>query len=124
MPKCGEFIPGGLGNPRLDVHVAPGKSLFRKPRSVQRALHVHTVIDDVRDKLRVRLRLIPAAHNTERDAHIALFHESRDDRMDRPLAACESVGVCLIEREKAAAVLQRETRSTNREARSKADRRK
>src|ERR1700685_4594070 len=113
MPGCGEFVPGSLGNPRLDVHVATGKGLLRESRRIQRALHVHTVIDNIRDKLGMRLRLIPAAHNAESDSHIALLHESRDNRMDRPLAARQNIRMVLIEREKTAAVLQRETRSAD-----------
>jgi hypothetical protein len=61
--------------------------------------------------LSVRFRQIPAAHNAESDSHIVIFQEGRDDRVNRPLATGENMGVGFVEREKPAAVLQRETRS-------------
>ena len=43
------------------------------------------------DELRVRLRLVEAAHDAEADLDVALLHERRDDRVQRPLARREHV---------------------------------
>jgi hypothetical protein len=47
------------------------------------SLDVHAKIHDVGNKLRVGLRLIPAAHNAKADVNVALLHEGGDDGMER-----------------------------------------
>ena len=69
----------------------PGKGELGKAGRLHRGLNILIGIDDVRDILRVRLRLIPSAHDAERDAHVALFHERRNDGMQRALVRRESV---------------------------------
>ena len=58
------------------------------------------------------------------DTDIALFHEGRNYRMHGPLAPGEHVGMCLVQREQATAIVQREACATNGESRSEADARK
>ena len=58
----------------------------------ERGLHIHSVVDDVGDELRVGLRLVPAAHNAEADVDIALLHEGRDDGVKRAFVSGERVG--------------------------------
>ena len=71
-------------------------------------LDVEIEVGDVRDELRVRLRLIPRAHDPEPDAHAVLLHEPGNDRVERPLSRREHVRVIGVEREQRAAVLKHE----------------
>ena len=62
----------------------------------------------LRHELRVRLRLVEAAHDAEADADVALLHEAGDDGVQRPFARRQLVGVPGFQREQGAAVVQRE----------------
>jgi hypothetical protein len=73
-------------------HLATAGRSFREARRFQRFLHVHSVIDDVGNELRVRQRLHRAAHDAEADVLVALFHEGRNDGVEGALAAGENVG--------------------------------
>ena len=64
-----------------------------KRGALKRGLNIHSVIDDVGGELRVCQRLVGSAHDSETDVLIAAFHECRDDRVERPFAAGEHVGV-------------------------------
>src|SRR2546422_8507947 len=57
------------------------------------------------------LRLVPATHDAEGDAHIALLHHGRDDGVEWPLAGLQCIRGCRIEGEECAAILQGKTRS-------------
>jgi len=63
-----------------------------KARRFQRSLNVHLEVDHVGDELRVGLRLVPAAHDSEGHASVALLREGRNDRGAAALAAGEQVG--------------------------------
>ena len=78
-------------NPHLDRHIAARRIQLGESRSLQRRLQIHPVIDDVRNKLRVRQRLIESAHDAEPGVHIALFHERRNNRVQGTLAAREHI---------------------------------
>src|SRR5258706_11368577 len=82
MPERRELLARGFGNARLEIHIAAGEGFLREAGRVHGALHIHSEIDHVRDELRMRLRLVPAAHDTERDADVTLFHEGRYDGVD------------------------------------------
>ena len=77
----------------FDRNVAAGGIALGEARRFQRRLNVHPVIDDIGDELRVRQRLVRPAHDAEADMLIAAFHESRNDGVERPLAAGEHVGM-------------------------------
>ena len=81
----------GLRNQRFDVHVAAGERALREAAGLERLLDVEAEVGDVGHELRVRLRLVEAAHDAEPDPHVALFHERRDDRVQRALARREHV---------------------------------
>src|ERR1700722_1352550 len=109
MAEACEF---GLRGPReaiLDEQVAAGEGVLRKAGSLERGLNVHLEIDDIRDELRVGLRLIPTAHDAEGDAYVAVLRECRDDGVERALVSGQRVGRSRVEREQAAAILQRES---------------
>ena len=57
-----------IGNPALDGNIASFERQLRKAGRFERRLDVHAVVDEVRDELSVRLRLVPAAHDAERNA--------------------------------------------------------
>ena len=71
----------------------PSKRPLGESPGLERLLDGDPVVDDVRDELRVRLRLVPAAHDAEPDLHVVLLHERRDDRVQRPLARRQRVGL-------------------------------
>ncbi len=98
----------------------PSNDSFVKRGRLESGLDVHAAIDHVRDKLRVGLRLIPAAHDAERDARVAAGHERRNDRVQRAFARREHVGMPAIEREQRAAILQRKAGALGHDARSEA----
>src|SRR5262245_45636296 len=90
--RC-QVLPDVLGHKRLDVHVASLEGSFREPSSLEGLLDVETEVGDIRHKLRVRLRLIEAAHDAESNADTILFHERGNDRMQRTLSRRECVRV-------------------------------
>src|SRR4029078_10225921 len=97
---------------------------LRTARRVERDLNVHSEIDDVRDELRVRLRLVPPTHDAEGDARVATFHERLDDCMNGPLATGEHIRVRGVEGEQPASVLKHEPGAAHGESRTETDRRK
>jgi hypothetical protein len=76
-------------------------------RRVAGRLRVHPEVDQVQQRLHVSLRLHVAAHHAERQPGTAVLERHRGhERMQRPLAWSDHVGVRRIEREQAAAVVQ------------------
>ena len=75
----------------LDHHVAAAESQLGEARRLERRLNVHAVIHHVGDKLRVRLRLVQAAHDAEADVDVVLLHEGRNDGVERALARRERI---------------------------------
>jgi len=63
-----------------------------KARRFEGSLNIHLEVDHVGDELRVGLRLVPAAHDAEGHASVALLGEGRNDGVQRALAAGEHVG--------------------------------
>ena len=103
MPVRGGTVvtswPSAVSSVRVDsgtsastFDVAARERALREPAGLERLLDVEPVVDDVGDELRVRLRLVEAAHDPEPDPHVALLHEPRDDRVQRPLARREPFG--------------------------------
>ena len=108
VPQCRQRRAGGFGHERFDLHVAAGEGSLREPAGLQRLLRGQAEVGDVGHELRVRLRLVPSAHDPEGDPRAVLLHESRDDRVERPLARSQRVRVVRLEREQRATVLQHE----------------
>ena len=59
----------------------------------------------------MRLRLVEAAHDAERDPLIALLHEAGNDRVQRTRARPQRIRLSRLQREAACAILQHEARS-------------
>ena len=83
----------------FDGHVAAAKSFLGEARRFEGHLNIHPVVHDVGNELRVRLRLVQAAHDSEAHVHVALFHEGRDDGVEGPLARRQRVGMAGRHRE-------------------------
>ncbi len=92
VAQLGEFKAHRFGHGFLDLHIAACEGSLGEASGLERLLNAHAVIDDVGDELRVRLRLVPAAHDAEADAHIALLHEAGDDGVQRTLVPGQHVG--------------------------------
>ena len=68
MPERRQIVPDRLRNQCFDVHVGAGEGQLGEAARLERLLDVEPVVDDVRDKLRVGLGLVEAAHDSEPDA--------------------------------------------------------
>ena len=77
------------GNRLLHHDVAALEGFFGEAGLFECGLDVHSVIDDVRDELRVSLRLVPAAHDAKTDVDVPLLHEGRDDGVEGTLVSVE-----------------------------------
>src|SRR5256885_4142687 len=86
-----QFVPCLLRKAILHDHIATAERWLRKARRFHRGLNVHFIVSQIRNVLRVRLRLVPSAHDAKRHAHIALLREGGNNRMQRPLAPCQHV---------------------------------
>jgi predicted dehydrogenase len=89
-----------------------GGADVEEPGGVARLLDVHAEVDQVAEHLHVPLRLHVAAHHAEAQPGPAVLgDEARDDRVERPLVRLQAIGVARVEREQAAAVLEREAQA-------------
>src|SRR5690242_2759944 len=93
--------------------------MLAEPRRLQRCLNVHLEISKVREELRVCLRLIPTAHDSKRYARIAFLRKRGNNRVQRPLPSCQSVGRRGVKRKESAAIVEGKTGSGRHDARSK-----
>src|SRR5260370_13953159 len=91
VPFARQLIPHILPEAILHHHIASAERVLAEPWGLQGCLYVHFEIDEVRHKLRVCLRLIPAAHNPERHANISLLRERRNDCVQWPLSSRERI---------------------------------
>src|SRR5580693_6761529 len=117
MATRGKPVTNSKRNTVLQIHIAAGKRVFAEPRSLQSFLNIHSEIHDVGNELRMRLRLIEAAHDSERNPFLPVAHETRNDRMQRPLVTGELIGRIWVKSEKTSAILQRETGPIRHQAR-------
>ena len=78
VAALGKLLQGAGGHARFNRDVAAGGVALGEARRFQRRLQVHAVIDDIGDELRVRQRLIRAAHDAEADVLVAALHEGRE----------------------------------------------
>src|SRR5436309_2847876 len=97
---------GGFSDAALDQVSAATPAKLVKSRSFESLLKIHFVIDDVGNKLRLGHRLIPPAHDAEPDMKVPLLHESRNDRMERPLVGSKCVRAARSQRESSGTILQ------------------
>ena len=93
-----EFVAFGLefrthiaGNAIFQIHIASGERQLRESRRFERCLNVLIEVDDVRHKLSVRLRLVPSAHDAERNANLILLHECRNNCVQRAFVPRERI---------------------------------
>src|SRR6267154_1764804 len=91
MAHRGKFLPHFRRHSRLDHNVAPTLWTHRETRGLERLLDVHAVINHVRNKLRVRQRLVRPSHDSETDMLIPMFHESWNDGVERPLSRSQRI---------------------------------
>src|SRR5437868_5845001 len=73
VPEPGELCADLFGDARLDLDVTPLEGTLGETARLQRLLDAHPVVDHVDHELRVRLRLVPAAHDAESDLHLSLL---------------------------------------------------
>src|SRR6476646_2238639 len=107
VTECPQLV-GVLPEPRLERDLASFQNA--EAPAVERALRVGAV-DQVRDELEMRLRLHRPAHDPEGAEQLAVLEQhSRDDRVERPLAGRDAVGMLRIGREAERAVLQHDAR--------------
>ncbi len=107
VSETGKRLARRIRHERFDRDVVSAERCLRESSRLERLLNIQAEVRDVRDELRVRLRLVPGAHNAEADARVVLLHQRRDDGVQRALPRREHVRVILVERKEAAAVLQR-----------------
>src|SRR5437764_1646896 len=81
-----------LRKPVFHPHIAAAKRVLAEPRRLQRCLNVHLEISKVGYELRVCLRLVPTAHDSERHARIAFLSKRGNNGVQRPLSSCQGVG--------------------------------
>src|SRR5262249_25528617 len=103
-----QFLPNRLRHAALHLDIASLESQLGEPRRLERHLDVHAEINHIRDKPRVRLRLVPSAHDAEADRDAVLLHEGRDDGVQRTLASGKRVGLAGLEFEARAAIVEGE----------------
>ena len=92
MAALGKAVTNGERDAILEVYIAACKRYLPEPRGLQSFLNIHSKIDNIGNELRVRLRLIEAAHDSERNPLLPVAHKTRNDRMQRPLVTGELVG--------------------------------
>lgn len=109
MAERRQLPPGFFRNEGLDLDIASLKASLRETAAFERFLNVETEIGNIRDELSVSLRLIKSAHDSETDLHAVLFHECRNDCVQRSFARLQRVRMILFEREEAAAVVRDES---------------
>src|SRR5580765_5427932 len=92
-----------------------------KTRRFARLLHIHTKVDEIDQNLRMSLRLIIAAHDTERPDRLAVFKQhAGNQRMERSLSRGYDIGMPRIELEQSSPILQHNASITCDEPRTKA----
>src|SRR5438105_10306036 len=62
-----------LRNAVFHHHVASAKGMLAETWGFQRRLNVHLEIREIGDELRVRLRLVPTSHDSERHPAVAFL---------------------------------------------------
>src|SRR5438552_19117047 len=81
--------------------------MLAEPRRLQSRLNVHFEVHQVRDELRVRLRLVPTAHNSKRHADISFLRKRWNDCVQRPLSPRKRIWRIWIHAEEPTAIVQR-----------------
>src|ERR1700732_3473946 len=95
-------------NAIFQIELAALKTELRKARRLHGRLDILVEVSNMRDILRVRLRLVPSAHDPKRDARIPLFHEGGNYGVQGPLSGSERIRRGGLEREERTAVVQYE----------------
>src|SRR5215472_17604060 len=93
--------------------------MLAEPRRFERRLNIHLEISKVGYELRVRLGLVPSAHDSKGHARIALPGKRGNNRVERPLSSCQGVGRSRVKRKKSASVMQGEPCSRSHNSRTK-----
>ena len=112
-----EFGPHVCRNAIFQLDIASRERGLCEARGFHRCLNVLIEVHNVRDELRVRLRLVPSAHDSERNPNLIFFHERGDDGVQRPLVPGDCIGRIFIQAEERPAVVQRKSRAVGDKAR-------
>ena len=76
-----KFLSYFWRNPRLNHYVAPAHWADGEARILQRLLNIHTIIDHIRNKLRVSEGLVRAPHDAEANMLISMLHERQPGQL-------------------------------------------
>src|SRR5262249_13603123 len=106
---CCQLVSRRLRKAALHCHVAAAEAAFGEPRRFERGLNIHFEVNDISDKLRMRLRLIPPTHDAKRHSRVPMLHERWNDGMQRPFASRQGIWRCGIEIEQRTTVVQNES---------------
>src|SRR5581483_2108578 len=98
------------------LNVTAFESSLREPRRFQSRLNIHSKIDDIGDKLRMRLGLVPTAHDAETDVDVVFLHKSWNDGVQRALVSGNGIGLAGHQIKTCATVLKREPRAWSNQA--------
>src|SRR5882757_2136504 len=81
--------------------------VMQAARHIDRLLHVATVVEQVGQHMGLTDRLVLPAHHAKRHHRATIFRdEAGDDRVQRPLARRDAIGMAGLHPEPAAAILQ------------------
>ena len=120
VAALGQLLQRMLGHARFDIDITAGSAVLEKARGLQGLLQAHAVVDVIGHELRMGHGLHRAAHDAEADMLVALFHEGRNDGVERALSTGEHVGMLGIEIETRAAILQHKAHAFHGDARAEA----
>src|SRR5947199_3703335 len=118
MAAAHQFVAHRFWYSRFDPHIAAPHRELREPRRFERRLNIHLVIDEIRNELRLGMRLIDASHNPKADVCVATLHESGNDRVEWPLVRSQYIGMLGFEVKSTSTVVQNETHPLHRNARA------
>src|SRR6185295_18037648 len=113
----GKLLTDSSRNTLLDPHLTSARVRIHESRGIERLLDIHPEIDNVGDELSVRLGLVPAADDAEADVHVALLHERRNNRMERPHSGFQGVGPGRVQGIATGPIVQMKASSFNYDAR-------
>jgi len=94
--------------PIFDPHAATIKIAFGEASCLQGGFNIHPEIDDIGNKLCVRLCLVEAAHDAESDPPVTALHKRGNDGVQRTRSRAKRIWPVRLQGESTTAILQRE----------------
>src|ERR1700683_231767 len=105
MTAFGKLCANACRDAVLDLDIASGPGRLGEPCGFQSCLDVHPEVDNIRNELCLRLRLVPTAQNVESDPLVVSRHKARNDGVQGPPVTGKSVGRLGVGAEKRSAIL-------------------